>query len=1097
MPGRRLRDSSTRKIPGRYREELGPSRADRLLFVHPNVPFNPALVEHCAYPSLPLDYPGMGPSEAEKARLAAHGAEKALSSGGLEEASEESEVSVVATGDQDGEPGASYSSSKNLGPRSLGSQRGQAPSSLNDLINSLTIKESATPAVAPLAATNPPEHPTRPAHVAKVPWRKSGQKLTENIEQTDKSGTQDRPNWADLSDSIKYAIIHDMTRTTPLSQAIQSLDLGHVEVSSLLGLIVEERKKKEKFAALLRQQQGSIEIPLAEELANLCPITEGITAEEVRRGRSFLKFLGVGRVAANLGFWEGTGANFHEVQIDEGCRALVDGFDLSAPGCEGEASSIHRLRSLKGAELLLRLDPPARTLNPQRLRSGASPNRTVRSRPNRMPPSAKFQSMKCTVGGRRYSDPDRSDWPVWKALWDAGVIPQTDLVVFTANSLVADEVMSLSSEEFDTINSTQPTESFGSKPADVHDYSVGHESDPYPRAPGTGYVNPFEDDYAVEVFADSPVRENEPIAEEPRHGSQTTTPAAPPISHNTFEVQVTQGAAIAKGSRREMEHVSTQPVTSQAPAPVHQPTPAEQTSHSEMDEARLALNRFLITPRPVVRQLHPELATGAVEMVSRVANVGSRVHFRDGILDLDMARQRARTVDVREEAFIDELDGPFGQTNYADSKSNRRRGRSTRKNNDDNDDDDTQWQKVWSESIQRKEACSLRNIPSAGPAAFTELGPQAKNSSSRKSLGDRNVENDAQVDPKPAKHRMYKPKFEGNGQSVKRARSKAVPELNENGQPIKRPRGRPPASRPGTGSGPGQSGPRRGPPAFSCEGDRLLRSTEGEVMTRAQLEEAYPHDQRIYRSGGNLGGGKFEIIATGVVWSFVPENEQQIPRRGLDHRSTKKSSKEGSKKADASVNTPTAAPADPAAHTQPVAEPRPPSSEKLTSQLVISPPIGKSKQTKFRIVRRNATPAQTTPPTLPAVTPGTATVSMTPSTASAPTTSMALSRAHRLRATPRASRNTAHGSGVIPTAAAPATDPRQRAARVRELDERCARYHVATRDRFDSDAAFLEHAESMLPLLYPNLSGRRGCGSGGSNGSPPLPPSREPSRLFI
>ncbi|KAL2144002.1 hypothetical protein VTI28DRAFT_9754 [Corynascus sepedonium] len=472
MPGRRLRGSSNRKIPGRYQEELEPSRADRPLFVHLSVPFNPALVERCAHPSLPLDYPGMGPSEAEKVRLASHGEEKALSSGSLEKASKESEISVGATNDQDGEPGASYCSSKNLGPRNLGNRQGQAPSSVSYLINSLTIKESATPAVAPLGATKPPAHPTRSAHVAKVPWRKSRQKLTENIEQTERSDTQDRPNWSDLSDSIKYAIIHDMTRTTPLSKVIQSLDLGHVEVSSLLGLICEERKKKEKFAALLRQQKGSIEIPLAEELANLCPITEGITAEEVRRGRSFLKFLGVGRVAANLGFWEGTGAKFHDVQIDEGCRALLDGFDLSAPGCEGEGRSLRRLRSLKGAELLLRLDPPARTLNPQRLRSGASPNRAVRSRPNRMPPSAKFQPVNCAVGvkrGRQYSDPDKSDWPVWKALWNAGVVPQADLVVFTANSLVADEVMSLSSEDFDAINSTQLTESFGSKPADIDD----------------------------------------------------------------------------------------------------------------------------------------------------------------------------------------------------------------------------------------------------------------------------------------------------------------------------------------------------------------------------------------------------------------------------------------------------------------------------------------------------------------------------------------------------------------------------------------------------------------------------------------------------
>src|SRR5689334_25386686 len=71
MSGMRLRPSSLRRVPGRYQEDLGPSRADRPTFVHPDVPFNGALVPFCPHPSLPLDYPGVGPSEAETARGAA------------------------------------------------------------------------------------------------------------------------------------------------------------------------------------------------------------------------------------------------------------------------------------------------------------------------------------------------------------------------------------------------------------------------------------------------------------------------------------------------------------------------------------------------------------------------------------------------------------------------------------------------------------------------------------------------------------------------------------------------------------------------------------------------------------------------------------------------------------------------------------------------------------------------------------------------------------------------------------------------------------------------------------------------------------------
>jgi hypothetical protein len=76
MVGMQLRASSMLRVPGRYQEDLGPSRADRPIFVHPDVPFNPDLVQHCAHPSLPLDYPGLGPSEAESARLAALAAER-------------------------------------------------------------------------------------------------------------------------------------------------------------------------------------------------------------------------------------------------------------------------------------------------------------------------------------------------------------------------------------------------------------------------------------------------------------------------------------------------------------------------------------------------------------------------------------------------------------------------------------------------------------------------------------------------------------------------------------------------------------------------------------------------------------------------------------------------------------------------------------------------------------------------------------------------------------------------------------------------------------------------------------------------------------
>ncbi|KAK4130180.1 hypothetical protein BT67DRAFT_391850, partial [Trichocladium antarcticum] len=64
MPSaRQLRASSMLKRPGRYQEDDGPTTADRPVFVHPDIPFNAELARHCAFPSLPLNYAGRGPSE--------------------------------------------------------------------------------------------------------------------------------------------------------------------------------------------------------------------------------------------------------------------------------------------------------------------------------------------------------------------------------------------------------------------------------------------------------------------------------------------------------------------------------------------------------------------------------------------------------------------------------------------------------------------------------------------------------------------------------------------------------------------------------------------------------------------------------------------------------------------------------------------------------------------------------------------------------------------------------------------------------------------------------------------------------------------------
>jgi hypothetical protein len=58
-----LRGDSLRRRPGRYREDYGPVEIERPIFLHEDVPFDAALSGRCAFPTLPLDHPGPGPSE--------------------------------------------------------------------------------------------------------------------------------------------------------------------------------------------------------------------------------------------------------------------------------------------------------------------------------------------------------------------------------------------------------------------------------------------------------------------------------------------------------------------------------------------------------------------------------------------------------------------------------------------------------------------------------------------------------------------------------------------------------------------------------------------------------------------------------------------------------------------------------------------------------------------------------------------------------------------------------------------------------------------------------------------------------------------------
>ena len=72
-----LRDPSQRRRPGRYREEDGPTSANQPIFVYPDLEFNASLTSHCAFPTLPVDYDGPGPSELWRLQQAQNAASSA------------------------------------------------------------------------------------------------------------------------------------------------------------------------------------------------------------------------------------------------------------------------------------------------------------------------------------------------------------------------------------------------------------------------------------------------------------------------------------------------------------------------------------------------------------------------------------------------------------------------------------------------------------------------------------------------------------------------------------------------------------------------------------------------------------------------------------------------------------------------------------------------------------------------------------------------------------------------------------------------------------------------------------------------------------
>ncbi|KAK4125556.1 hypothetical protein N657DRAFT_678656 [Parathielavia appendiculata] len=1323
-----LRASSMLRVPGRYQEDFGPSRADRPIFAHPDVPFNVALVQHCAHPSLPLDHPGLGPSEAECARLAALATKETTAaepeSMGDETDSDESFDGEDEDDDYDGRQ-ASASGRR-------GQTTGQAPS--RPPRTGGQVGQGGQPFVpAPL------DQPARAAYVAKVPRgakpagrSEGGGKGTtsagnsnEWVEETAPANNQAaRPNWANLSDGIKYAIIYDMTRTVPFSQAVQHLGLEYDEVMSLLALIEAERKKKKTYDALM-QRRGAAEISSSDELLALAPVTEGITARE-----------------------EGTNGDIHDVEIDEGGMDFVNDFNVSSGG-ELESSRTRRqMLNMTGPELILRLDPPPNSVNPRRLKGGGPSARaenleSLQASLSNGLHQENYEVKDQTTGPSAILDTLRR--PSWESLRPVSNIPLANLTVFTARSFEFNfgEFISESDEETEWAterpdNMAQPTAALESLSLEDYlpmprleeppnpvcfTYPTGQASDPYPHAPGNASVSPSDINFDIRMFANDTADSSEATVDrqavdvgQQQSGCEiaaTASELAP--SQAAAEQEVTRTAFADEDC--EMRDVSNQIPSRQASGPVntepnivlsvevHERIPAAQAVPSQADPSALALHAFLNAPAPTVRPLDPEIAMSTAEILAkynrRVSFAGDNPVSSEPRRPTPVVRRQLLQGECVEDEISDEDNLPryiprLREPDDTEWKpANRRSGTRYPRSRAPGGRASGAGSSGATSSGARKRTCtespsaeqapkrarptpaaprhrsaagdntsptpvkrgpgrprkrplpvatpkppvklppasptpaSMTSFPLAGvpsgrptrqaavlqhltsdttqsssnamtddavagmqaalsqlecpftaarfavrPSSFLATAPNEPENSEAGEQNGRSAPKTTQrrkrepeldeegqpskpkririkIAPSPKvdktvqaiepKRRNRKAKADDDGNPVKPKRSRAAPKLDENGNPVTKKVNRRPPQYDENGNRvklvrrkrnlDSQGRPIRCSTvkgtSFHVRPNVVMRSSEGEEMTRGEFDRAFKVHERRYLPGGVVGGGRYEIIETGVIWSFTTEyrNEsgQEIANAGSGdegdsqrQNDSQRSARAGSSRAggvhseygagtsqesfqlsaemtdedssyeasadpgDMKINEP--APRN--ALTGP-AEPQPafgtPARNPSRLVLGLAPP-NRSGQTRLSGFTRPNTPTHIALPPA-AIGPLAVTVPMAPNvTATAgPTAASGSTR-------PRAPHQRATTRATGPTA----SDPRV-AARVAELNERCSRYSVQTRDRFNSDQEFLDYAEGMLPLLYPNTGGGRyapaklyhdGSGGGGRRTGP-------------
>ena len=416
-----LRNASLRRRPVRYLENVGPVGPGRPSFVHADPEFDKELAKHCAFPSLPMNHPGLGPSELFKLEKAAiQEREKEVrkreeAAKKLKEAAEKVQFVVNDCGnesedddddddddddEEEGQDDVGAGTGLNNGDDEL-TPAGPSPQIPLNKFTGNTFRDlqrderfiflvQDKTKLADHASVDQVARDTKDGdaemNMADSEPASQMPRLVPTVFKRPKSPRQTEqqpvPDWSSLPDNIKYLIMFELTSNHGLSftRAANLLRLYLHEQAEMIRIVTREKAKVTKYNAEITRQTETHDLSLLDE--SIAPpeqglITEVVTAREISLGKAFLSFMGLPEVAASLGYYQGTNmtADSYDIPINHDEQDdfihLIPDFNN---GCqdrllEPEAQAIQRPRTISTSELLVRMDPPPGTINPERCHS--------------------------------------------------------------------------------------------------------------------------------------------------------------------------------------------------------------------------------------------------------------------------------------------------------------------------------------------------------------------------------------------------------------------------------------------------------------------------------------------------------------------------------------------------------------------------------------------------------------------------------------------------------------------------------------------------------------------------------------------------------